>query len=314
MPVPVTRTERRSVFESFYLKMTALERIPAESEEPVRIRAGGGELSIEAWKRRAILAYLGGSDRSDGHSRVITEIVAFQLKCFSDLAVGLFEDGGAALLGDARLGAELTSEIQSAVDTAIASGLREYAQQLTSLRHDLNKTNALVRDFLGEAAFERETGTVEETEQPPVRTRKPALGVRRPATGTQPEPAKVVPEPQTSFGLSRWVAIAVVGICALLAIQFTGDPTGSPMRYDPAALEIEGILEAVAVPPDLFVRVDPTVWERLDNAGKQRLIDFVTRHDMSGGCANLLFMDSNGHPIARWSRETGLASGGVEDE
>ena len=192
--------------------------------------------------------------------------------------------------------------------------MREYAMQLTSLRHDLNKTNGLVRDFLGEAAFERETETVKDTEEKSARTNTPPAPVTRPAAEPAPEPEEVRPETQTPFALRRWIAISALGVCALLAFQFGGDHTTSPMHYDSAAFEIAGLLEAIAVPPDLFVRVDPTVWERLDSAEKQHMIDLVAAHELAGGCANVLFMDAHGHPIVRWSRETVVALDGTDGE
>jgi len=331
MTKPTAKPGRQPALEPYIAKLREWVRQrdkPAKFESRTTISIDGQNLVVDAWEQEQLELYLAGDAPENPAAHLVSHVVALALKTCVDVRrlKGHTERASASLylrqaelMMDAAIGAALLRQMQQEVDRLVMVGELERAKLLSSSTNKLARAIPRAKRSVSESERQR-TGPapapslnrparapavrgaqqptlLEELAERPIQARWSAKKRRR---------RRKRGEPLTLPSRTEMLTL-LLGVTGVLWIGFVLLPSLIDDRANPVLRDdlprAELIASIEALPPSLYVSVDPEVWTQLSDVEKYDLVDQVAGSVTVRGYDGVLVRTTVGRPVAQWLRE-----------
>lgn len=315
-------TSRKQVLIGHLQRLHKLTVLHPTASGTQTLECGEMKLRINPWEWSALIQ--GFKDGASGRNwtQLLAEAVALQTKCFEDLEAqraAASNDNPALtpevpevppLAIDLAIGEALLNDLYEAMDGLRKAGGNDKAEALAQFTNRLRVTLDTVRDAAGPDV----AASANELADRYPRENGPLLSVPAPRTAA----TSTTTPPQSRSRWSRMteksrdrVRLAAIGIAVgmivggtLFVLPILNRPELRQMSSTDFSSypEVETVLSRA---PNLYLRLSPARWETLDETGRRRLIENVTKQAEAAGFSGAHFNTSDGKSVARWLKRSG---------
>ncbi len=321
---PTATTSRKQELLSHLTRLYKLTQIHPEATQTQTIECGEYKLRINPWDWSALIQGFkeGGSSRN--WTQLLAESVALQIKSFEDLNAAQSAaandnpalsvtpsstDGPPVLAIDLAIGNALLEDLAEAVDGLRKAGGNDRAELVMQFATRMRATLETVREAAGAeivsiadeltSSYPREGGSLLSLVAP-----RPAAQPTQ-TTTSQSKYSKLSTTAKDRLKLATIglaVGMIVGGSLFVLPILNRHELPQMQAADFSSFQEIDSVVSRA---PNLYVRMSPSKWESLDQAGRQALVDKVVRQVQAAGFAGAHFNTTDGKAVARWLKRTG---------
>jgi len=311
-------TRRREALAVHVEQIEEIQRSGSDLEESL---AG---IELDSWELDQLDR--GPGDESCPWSSLITQGVAFRIKCLTDLGWGPeaqqlsieeLNDFRELLIADAAIGIALLEESQQAINHLIGSGEMDVVKKLAAFRNRISRSVNELKGKIGERGFDEAMAASEELTTPVDRAawteRETREAAATPAAATpaasRPAPGRVTFKEEREAASNHLkpllmllgLAVVVWGVFVLPKLTVRTVQTLTVSDVSPRS----EIRHVVAKPPSLYVELNASSWRALDGQQRLELMDDVGRTAAAAGYNGAHFTLENGATAGQWLKEQG---------